>query len=604
MRKLLSLCVAVGAFCVPAIAQAAPPSPFGHACSPRNGVVFCPTATDAQRVPSFDGVPLDADVTLPPTGNGPFPTIVMLHGYGGDKTNFQAPSGTGNGGITYHYNDNYFARAGYAVLTLSARGFGRSCGAASSRTAPGCNRGWLHLADQRFESRDVQHLLGLLADEGVTNPTAIGVTGISYGGGQTQSLARLRNRVRLTNGSLVPWRSPAGKPMAISAGWSRWGWSDLTYALVPNGRYLDFRSYRLGQSASPIGVMKRSFVSGLFLLGKVRGFVAPAGADSSADLENWKALSDRGEPYGAPERAVTTELSRFHSAAGLAGGSAPLLLESGWTDDLFPVEQSLRAYNQPRKSPGGRPILQLGDLGHGRGSNKQNADRFLNDQGFAFLDRKITGRKRRGIPRAGSVTAFTQTCPKAANARGPYRAKSWAKLHPGAIRFGLRRGLRVTSGGGNPATGKAFDNAATGDACQTVKRERAKGTAVYQRKLRTSVTMLGLPTVRATLRTAGRGGLVAARLWDVAGGRQRLISRSAYRLRDNQKGRVAFQLFGNGWRFAKGHTVKLELVGSDPNFLRTSNDSFSVRVSKLKIELPLRERPSARRGIVKPRLAR
>ena len=34
---------------------------------------FCPTARDAQRVPSFDGVPLDVDLTLPALGDGPFP---------------------------------------------------------------------------------------------------------------------------------------------------------------------------------------------------------------------------------------------------------------------------------------------------------------------------------------------------------------------------------------------------------------------------------------------------------------------------------------------------------------------------------------------------
>src|SRR5689334_15550494 len=79
-------------------AAAGPPAPFGHACTPQNGVRYCPTSTLAQRVPSFDGVPLDADVTLPPTGNGPFPTIVMLHGWGGDKTSFESssPSGDGN----------------------------------------------------------------------------------------------------------------------------------------------------------------------------------------------------------------------------------------------------------------------------------------------------------------------------------------------------------------------------------------------------------------------------------------------------------------------------------------------------------------------------
>jgi len=31
----------------------------------------------AQRVPSFDRVPLDVDVTLPATGSGPFPVIAI-----------------------------------------------------------------------------------------------------------------------------------------------------------------------------------------------------------------------------------------------------------------------------------------------------------------------------------------------------------------------------------------------------------------------------------------------------------------------------------------------------------------------------------------------
>ena len=89
--------------------------------------------TDAQRVPSFDGVPLDVDVTLPATGDGPFPTIVMMHGYGGNKTNFEATDPSAGQG----YNNLAYAQRGYAVVTYSARGFGRSCGAADSRTAAG-----------------------------------------------------------------------------------------------------------------------------------------------------------------------------------------------------------------------------------------------------------------------------------------------------------------------------------------------------------------------------------------------------------------------------------------------------------------------------------
>jgi pimeloyl-ACP methyl ester carboxylesterase len=90
MKKLLVAAAAL--LDVPGAAQAAPPNPFGHACTPQNGVLFCPTASDAERVPSFDGVPMDVDVTLPPSGDGPFPTIVLMHGWGGNKRSFEAIS--------------------------------------------------------------------------------------------------------------------------------------------------------------------------------------------------------------------------------------------------------------------------------------------------------------------------------------------------------------------------------------------------------------------------------------------------------------------------------------------------------------------------------
>src|SRR3981189_2238307 len=77
----------------------AEPAPFGHACNVQNGVRFCPTESLAQRVHTFDGVPLDVDVTLPPTGNGPFPTIVMLHGWGGNKTAFESSSPAADGSV-------------------------------------------------------------------------------------------------------------------------------------------------------------------------------------------------------------------------------------------------------------------------------------------------------------------------------------------------------------------------------------------------------------------------------------------------------------------------------------------------------------------------
>ena len=56
------------------------------------------------------------------------------------------------------------------------------------------------------------------------------------------------------------------------------------------------------------------------------------------------------------------------------------------------------------------------------------------------------------------------------------------------------------------------------------------------------------------------------------------MTRGVYRLEHAQRGRIVFQLFGNGWRFRRGHVAKLELLGSDPNFLRPGNFRFAVRV--------------------------
>ena len=213
-------------------------------------------------------MPLDADVTLPPTGEGPFPTIVMMHGWGGSKADFESSSPNGNGNDTFDYNNVYYAQHGFAVLNYSARGWGNSCGNAASREGTSdCEKGWVHLADQRYEARDTEYLLGILADEKVAK-TAAGVTGISYGGGQSIELAYLKNRIRLPNGDFAPWKSPKGKSMKIAAAYPRWPWSDLVDSLTPNGRFLETGIAGPGQSREPLGVEIQSYVSGLFALGQ------------------------------------------------------------------------------------------------------------------------------------------------------------------------------------------------------------------------------------------------------------------------------------------------------------------------------------------------
>src|SRR5246127_4022100 len=150
--SMVAAAAACGLLAAPSLA-AAEPAPFGHACKAQNGVRFCPTETLEQRVPTWDKVPLGVDVTLPPSGEGAFPPTGRVNGLGGSKADFESSTPEGNGNTTFDYNNVYYAQHGFAVLNYSARGWGRSCGSAASREGtPGCEKGWGHLADQRYEA--------------------------------------------------------------------------------------------------------------------------------------------------------------------------------------------------------------------------------------------------------------------------------------------------------------------------------------------------------------------------------------------------------------------------------------------------------------------
>src|SRR5690606_28371908 len=116
-------------------------------------------------------------------------------------------------------------------------------------------------------------------------------------------------------------------------------WTDLSYSLVPNGSNIDYI-----QDASyfgRFGVMKQSYVDGLYLSGiTAPGYYSPAGTQPSADLIGWKKFMDDGEPYdGSPQaQQMLDEIQKHHSSYYIDSSQppAPLLISSGFTDDLFP----------------------------------------------------------------------------------------------------------------------------------------------------------------------------------------------------------------------------------------------------------------------------
>lgn len=158
------------------------------------------------RIRSFDGTPLDTDVTIPTaTPTGTRPLMIFMHGWGNSKTDWESTTLAGDGGGQYHWNNAWFASQGYVVLNYTARGFHASCGKDSGSSYLYSNdstcsdttgeASWTHLADRRWETHDSQYLAGLLADAGLINPQKIVASGGSYGGGQSWDLALSQDQV-------------------------------------------------------------------------------------------------------------------------------------------------------------------------------------------------------------------------------------------------------------------------------------------------------------------------------------------------------------------------------------------------------------------------
>jgi predicted acyl esterase len=589
IRSSLAAGLVLGGLALAPSAQAAIPSVFGGdlPCTPQpsaGNVRVCSGITH-----TFDGTKIDANVILPPapaTGaDGPYPTIGTFHGWGGSK-------------IGLDERTQGWASRGYAVFSMSDRGWGNSCGAQDpDRFSPQCSKGYNHLMDDRYEVRDAQYLLSLLADEGVTQSQKIGATGPSYGGGMSMALAALRDRVMLPEGTLAPWRSPAGQDMRIAAAAPEIPWTDLAYSLMPNGRTLDYVAD--APYGNRIGVEKQSFVAGLYALGQATSNYAPPGTDPDADLTTWFALINAGEPYdGNPLAAdITDEVETHHSSYYIdhSEAPAPLLISNGWTDDLFPPDEAIRFYNRTRTQyPGAQLNLFFMDYGHQRGQNKAADTAVLRTRQDAWFDYYLKGVGR--APSSGQVETLTKVC--GGPSAGPYFAANWAKVAPGEVRYDSAAAQTIVPVAGDPTVGQAFDPITGGGACSTASGADQPGTATYRLPAASGsgYTVMGSPTVVADINSPGPFSQVAARLLDVApNGTETLVARALYRPDVNAGStptRQVFQLHADGWKFAAGHVAKLELLPNDAPYGRVSNGQLPVTVSNLQLRLPVLERPN------------
>ncbi|WP_246610795.1 CocE/NonD family hydrolase [Nonomuraea rhizosphaerae] len=291
-----------------------------------------------QRIVVIDG-PADnqrvgLDTTFfPPAGGGKAPAVLLAHGFGGSKESVRQQAAQ-------------LAQDGYAVLTWSARGFGRSSGEIA-----------LNSAD--YEVKDVKQLIDWLATRPEVRLDAagdprVGIAGGSYGGAIALMTAAYDTRVD----AIVPQIT----------------WADLADSLFPDAS---------GQGPAN-GVFKRMWAGyffgrgapvqsqGLQGLGSLSQQPAPLTAEQVRCGRFTPAVCDMYQQVARTGRATPEAIALLGKSSPVAVAGrikAPTLLIQGQRDSLFPLAQA--DANAKAIAAAGTPVsLAWFDGGHDGGNGE------------------------------------------------------------------------------------------------------------------------------------------------------------------------------------------------------------------------------------------
>src|SRR5947207_9275419 len=116
---------------------------LGLSCSPVTSSDGISYTKCSGELPSFDGIGLETDRSLPAGATARLPTMLMLHGWSENKSKWEADSRDPSGD-TYHWNNVWFVSNGWVAVNYTARGFMDSCGQLDRDL--NCATGWTHLA--------------------------------------------------------------------------------------------------------------------------------------------------------------------------------------------------------------------------------------------------------------------------------------------------------------------------------------------------------------------------------------------------------------------------------------------------------------------------
>jgi ABC-2 type transport system ATP-binding protein len=519
------------------------------------------------RIPVVDGprdnqhVVLDASLFLPP-GTGKVPAILLAHGFGETKYAVQPEA-------------EYLARAGFAVLTWSARGFGASTGQ-------------IGLDSPDYEVKDVEQLVSWLARQPrvlLDRPgdPRVGITGESYGGGIALLAAAYDHR--------------------IDAVVAQSTWNNLATALFPNAA-----------GGGPAGgVFKRQWAGLLFTQGAV-GFgtsaggalpvpagqagasqpgaagpgpaLPPAGAARSALCGRFQpqicAMYQQIASTGRATPQAISLLLRSSPASVADRMRAPTLLLQGENDSLFGMDQANANYQAIHRNGGPADMVWFAG-GHDGGDQETVRINSLTAQWFSRWlapGQPAPPRPAAGYPGLTGQAATGQAGFAVTRVLGFDPSSDQASLgiatagsYPGLA--GTTRALVrltgpaqtiVSPAGGAPASISVFPGLGPLGPPGLTFDMPGQSAAFTSAPLARPLQLTGSPTVR--IRVSGAPVVTLfAKIYDVdQAGNATLPSQlvSPVRVTGAQRGRVvSVALPGLDYGFAAGHRLRLVLTTTD-----------------------------------------
>ncbi|MEV7424235.1 alpha/beta fold hydrolase [Streptomyces sp. NPDC091212] len=477
-----------------------------------------PAVHREDRVMAMPGARIDTSYFTSGDG-GRRPAVLIGHGFGGSKADVRDQA-------------EKLARDGYAVLTWSARGFGKSTGR-------------IGLNDPDHEVKDVSRLIDWLAKRPEVQLDAkgdprVGITGASYGGAISLLAAGYDKRVD---------------------------------AIAPQITY-----WNLADALFPDDVFKKLWAGIFFSTGGGCGTFEKALC----------TMYQRVAVSGTPDAAARTLLEERSPSAVADRIDVPTMIFQGQTDSLFPLgqadamEKAIRANGAPVDVDWIAGGHDGGDMEGGRVLNRVSSwfDRYLKDDKSAD-----TGPAFR-VTRTGGVDSTDGR----AQIRGA-GSDSYPGLESGTTDVPLSGGTKTfenPAGASPPAisavpgVGGGLSQLSTfgvGLSLDFPGQNAAFDSAPLDRSLR----ITGTPTVRATVTSSGGDAVLFAKVYDVGpdGSRNVLPSQlvAPIRVEGAEKGRtVELTLPAVDHQLVPGHRLRLVLAATDLGYASPA-DPATYKVS-------------------------